>query len=165
MNSSLLHSAFELPTDHGRSIRADVRWCPADAPRPLVVICHGFKGFKEWGFHPYFGAELAHAGFVAVSVNFSHNGVGADLMSFTDREGFRANTISREAEELERVLDFAHDSNHWLSRLVDTRNIGLIGHSRAGYAVFTVGSRREDVGAIAGLAAVSELNVEPEREK
>ena len=78
------HVRFELPGPNGSVIRGDVRLSDSDGKRPVVIICHGFKGFKDWGFHPFIGEALAAAGFVAVHINFSHNGVGEDLLEFTE---------------------------------------------------------------------------------
>ena len=69
-------------------------------PRPAVVICHGFKGFMQWGFFPHLGTLLAERGFVAVRFNLSGSGMrpGADRVD--DPEAFRADTHSLEVEEL-----------------------------------------------------------------
>ena len=45
------------------------------APRPAVLVLHGFKGFKDWGMFPPLAERLALAGFSAVSPNFSGSGV------------------------------------------------------------------------------------------
>ena len=57
----------------GGPLRVDVRTGarPGEA-RPAVVICHGFKGFKDWGFFPKLSERLAVAGFTALSFNFFH---------------------------------------------------------------------------------------------
>src|SRR5262245_29396147 len=43
--------------------------------RPAVVVCHGFKGFMEWGFFPYVASLLAERGFAAVRFNLSGAGM------------------------------------------------------------------------------------------
>ena len=55
--TALLHGLVDLPDEPGE--------------RPTVVICHGFKGFMEWGFFPALATLLAERGFVAVRVNLS----------------------------------------------------------------------------------------------
>ncbi|NJL27884.1 MAG: hypothetical protein HC897_08290, partial [Thermoanaerobaculia bacterium] len=44
-------------------------------PRPTVVICHGFKGFFEWGFFPPLATLLAERGFTVVRFNYSGSGM------------------------------------------------------------------------------------------
>ena len=47
---------FTIDSREGLPIRGDL-----DAPdeaRALVVIVHGFKGFKDWGFFPWLADHL-----------------------------------------------------------------------------------------------------------
>src|SRR5215467_4827468 len=89
----VLHGLADLPATPGR--------------RPAVVICHGFKGFMEWGFFPALAALLAERGFVAVRFNLAGAGMqpGDDLV--TDPRAFRDNTYSAEVADLLTVLDAA----------------------------------------------------------
>lgn len=50
-----LHGFVDLPDEPGE--------------RPAIVLCHGFKGFMEWGFFPYLAELLADRGFVVVRFN------------------------------------------------------------------------------------------------
>ena len=59
--SSLLHGLADLPDLPGE--------------RPAVVICHGFKGFMEWGFFPHLATLLAERGYVAIRFNLSSTGM------------------------------------------------------------------------------------------
>ena len=56
---------FEVPVAGGL-LRGDIR-VPGESPsvphgrtKRLIVICHGFKGFKDWGFFPYLADSLAN---------------------------------------------------------------------------------------------------------
>jgi dienelactone hydrolase len=102
----------------------------APALRPAVVICHGFKGFMEWGFFPALAALLAERGFAAVRVNLSGTGMRPGDELVTDPDAFRDDTYSRELAELRAVLD-ATGSSIAPGR-VDRARIGLLGHSRGG---------------------------------
>src|SRR3954454_24040822 len=88
------------PTLHGL---VDLPDLPGE--RPTVVICHGFKGFMEWGFFPALAALLAERGFVAVRVNLSGTGMRPGDELVTDPDAFRGDTYSRELAELRAVLD------------------------------------------------------------
>ena len=100
----------------------------AGAARPAVVICHGFKGFKDWGFFPRIAERLAVAGFTAVSFNFSGSGVGEDGETFDEPERFARMTYSNALRDLAIVLD-ALDRGHLGAR---PPAFGLLGHSMGG---------------------------------
>jgi pimeloyl-ACP methyl ester carboxylesterase len=97
---------------------------------PVVIFCHGFKGFKDWGCWNLVANEFANAGYCFVKINFSHNGVKAnDLSDITDSEAFGNNTFSKEMDDLGLVLDWLEEKE---DLQVDFNNLNLIGHSRGG---------------------------------
>ena len=114
--TALLRGLADLPDEPGE--------------RPAVVICHGFKGFMEWGFFPALAALLAERGYVAVRFNLSGTGMRPGDELVTDPDAFRANTYSRELAELLAVLDATGESI--APGRVDRGRIGLLGHSRGG---------------------------------
>jgi pimeloyl-ACP methyl ester carboxylesterase len=132
-----------------------------DAPgeRPTVVICHGFKGFMEWGFFPYLAHLLAERGFVAVRFNLSGTGMrpGDDLV--TDPEAFRDNTYSRELADLLAILEATGETI--APGRVDRRRLGLFGHSRGGGGALLASALspwRESVRALVTWAAISDVD-------
>ena len=131
----------------GGVVRGDVRGSAAgDA---AIVVCHGFKGFKDWGFFPPTCEELAlRVGCPVIGFNFSGSGVGPDLGSFSEPEAFATNTFSREVEDLEAVLDGLAEGRLGAARLVPPARIGILGHSRGAIAAALVGSRRPEVAAL-----------------
>lgn len=106
----------------------DVRTSDRRAPRPAVVVVHGFKGFKDWGMFPPLAERVARAGFTAVTVNLSGSGVDAHG-AFAYPERFGHNTFSAELDDLGRVLA-ALATGHL--GLAPTLEVGLLGHSRGG---------------------------------
>jgi uncharacterized protein len=111
-----------------------------------VVICHGFKGFKDWGFFPYAADRLARAGFMAVSFNFSGSGVGVDGQSFSELERWGRQTVSGDLADLLTVVDHvAAAGAPW---------IGLLGHSRGGGTAVLHAGRDARVRALVTWAAV-----------
>ena len=65
---------IEIPTPDGAAVRADL-YLPEDPPYTGVVfLCHGFKGYKTWGFFPYLAGRLREIGTAACAVDFSYNG-------------------------------------------------------------------------------------------
>jgi dienelactone hydrolase len=115
----------------------------------VIVMCHGFKGHRRWGFIPTVAARLCAAGFGALAIDFSHNGripadagtahtIGPDAAASTGRyvspKLFRANTIARELTDLQGVIEWIRHPGHG-GRALGIANdpaIGLWGHSRGG---------------------------------
>lgn len=93
-----------------------------------VIICHGYKGFKDWGFFPYLGERLAGE-FDVVSFNFTHNGIGEDLMNFTELDKFARNTYTEELADLTELL-VAIRAGEIPELVVSNRPLFLLGHSR-----------------------------------
>lgn len=99
---------------------------------PTVVICHGFKGFMEWGFFPPLAELLVERGFTVIRFNYSGSGMGPGEELVTDTEAFRSNTFSLELIETLRVLQAA--GTEIAPDRVDPERIALLGHSRGGGA-------------------------------
>ncbi len=131
----------------------------APGRHPAVVICHGFKGFMEWGFFPSLAALLAERGFVAVRCNLSGTGQRPGEDRVSDPAAFRANTHSRELAELLAVLDATGVTIAPAS--VDPARIGLFGHSRGGGAAVLAAAHpawRERLRALVTWAAVASFD-------
>lgn len=97
-------------------------------PRTAIVVVHGFKGYKDWGFFPWVGDQLVADRHAVVSFNLTGSGIGPDPHAFTELDAFAANTYSREQSDIARVLDALRGD--LLPRRPD--RIGLFGHSRGG---------------------------------
>lgn len=157
MTPPLAEHAFALANRRGDTVWGDVRYLAGAEAAPAVVFCHGFKGFKDWGPFPLWGRRLAEAGFVSVHVNFSFNGVAPETPdAFTRLDRFAQNTLSRELDDLQAVLDgVAAGCLGRLALPVDPARIGLMGHSRGGGIVVVQAARDARVRALATWAAVA----------
>jgi len=154
MTPALTRTRFELrPKEGGPPVRGDVRVIEGSEPRSAVVICHGFKGFREWGFFPAVAGAVAARGHAAVSFDFSHNGLGADGVDFSALELFERHTLTREVDEIRMVLDA-------LPRLVPRRSkrIGLLGHSRGGGEAVLAAAEDRRVDALVTWAAIASVH-------
>ena len=143
--SATLHGIADLPDLPGK--------------RPVVVICHGFKGFMEWGFFPHAATLLAGRGFVAVRFNLSGAGMRPGDELVTDLGAFRDNTYSRELADLLAVLAALGETI--APGRVDRRRIGLFGHSRGGGAALLAAAHppwRERVRALVTWAAIADVD-------
>jgi uncharacterized protein len=126
----LSERTFVLDGPDGEPIRGDLRH-PARgaAPRSGVVVLHGFKGFRNWGFFPHVCRELARDGHIVASFDFSRNGVGRGGEDFDQLEAFARNTFTRELEEVHMVCQALRAGD--LPAAAPER-IALLGHSRGG---------------------------------
>jgi len=150
----MIRRTFTLTNSSEELIRGDLRHREDVKNAPTIIICHGFKGFKDWGFFPILAESLASAGYVTVTFNFSRNGVGADLQNFNELEKFARNTYSHELEDLKFIVD--NIANERLGKgLIDLEKIGLLGHSRGGGIAILHTSKDERIQVLVTWAAIS----------
>jgi pimeloyl-ACP methyl ester carboxylesterase len=139
-------------------ILVDVRVAQPDQSVPAIVLVHGFKGFKDWGFFPPLAERLARAGFAAVSYNASGSGVD-DTGQFTRVELFSRNTFSAEVSDLRTVLEAIDRGSLGLAR---PSSLGIVGHSRGGGIAVLVAAEAQRVGALVTWAAIAHIRRWPE---
>lgn len=153
----LVRARWEIrPPEGGPPIRGDLRAPRGPPPRTAVVLCHGFKGFKDWGFFPALARALARRGHGVLSFNYSHAGIGPeDEGSFTELELFAEQTHSRNLEEIRMVLD-AVTGGTLFPR--PPQAIGLFGHSRGGGEAVLAAAEDPRVTALATWAAVATVD-------
>ncbi len=157
-------TAFELANRDGEPIRGDV-WRGEEADLDTaIVICHGFKGFKEWGFFPYLSEQLARrTGYPVIAFNFSGCGIGPDLQNFTELDKFERNTFSKELSDLKLVMDAAQAGE--LSGLERLRQFGLFGHSRGGASAILTAAEDGRVARLVTWAAIASVDRWSDAEK
>lgn len=125
-------------------------------PRTAVVIIHGFKGFRRWGFFPHLARRLAEAGHAAITFDFSRNGVGPGGEDFDELEAFAKNTFTRELEEVAQVVEALEGGQ--LPAPAPER-IALLGHSRGGGTAILAASELSDtIDALITWAAVASFD-------
>jgi hypothetical protein len=69
----------------------DIQYTPNQSD--LIVFCHGFNGFKDWGAFNLMADYLQ--GFQFVKLNFSHNETSDASLDFVDLEAFGANNFEK----------------------------------------------------------------------
>jgi alpha-beta hydrolase superfamily lysophospholipase len=137
---------FTLPSHEGLPIRGEID-APPD-PSALVVIVHGFKGFKDWGFFPWLADSLCDAGFAAVRFNMSRSGIGEHPDTFDRLDLFAGDTYTTQLHDLHIAV--AHAQREYPSLPTF-----LLGHSRGG-GVALLGAR--DVHDLAGVVTWSAIS-------
>lgn len=145
-----------IPTGRNKDIVADISYNENEIiKKPLVIFCHGYKGFKDWGAWNLVADEFVKAGFIFLKFNFSHNGGTLENpIDFPDLQAFGENTYSKEVEDLHTVVCWAQSKN---SYLIDKSNVTLIGHSRAGGVTSIVAKESKFVSRLVTWAGVSDF--------
>jgi dienelactone hydrolase len=157
-----------IPTGDDHPVVADLhRGEGTDTPVGTVVLCHGFKGHRRWGFIPRVARRLAAEGITAVAMDFSLNGRLAPGSTdigpgFPDPDGFRRNTIAREYDDLCRVIAWVRGC---AGGRLDPGPLGLWGHSRGGVAVLLAALDDPDVAALVTWSAAARPDFYTPRQK
>ena len=148
---------FIIRGKHQKPIVSDVFFKETEQPKKLIIFCHGYKGFKDWGAWNLMAESFSNAGFFFIKFNFSHNGGTADQpIDFPDLEAFGNNNYTKELDDLESVIDWTSSSSGF-EKEININDISLIGHSRGGGIVLLKASEDPRVKKIITLAGVCDL--------
>jgi dienelactone hydrolase len=114
-------------------------WYPeGQGPFPLILTVHGNHGFAEYSDpgYAYLGEHLASKGYIMVSVdeNFLNGAIVGGLSKENDARAWML------LQHLKQWHKWNRTDTSLFYNLVDTTNIGLIGHSRGGEAAGIAGN-------------------------
>jgi len=141
---------------HNKPILVDIFYLSNNTPKPIIIFCHGYKGFKDWGAWNILAKAFTEAGFYFVKFNFSYNGGTIEqAIDFPDLEAFGNNNYTKELDDLETVINWIC-KNPAFKPEADTNNISLFGHSRGGGIVAIKAEEDSRVKNIISLAGVSD---------
>lgn len=147
---------------HGDGKRAtlyDVYHDGLSKNKPVVIFCHGYKGFKDWGAWHLVAKEFAKAGFFFVKFNFSHNGgTIKQPIDFPDLEAFAKNNYNLELDDIDRLINHLEETNAYHA-IAELDNIFMIGHSRGGGVVLLKASENPKIKKVITWAGVSDFKV------
>lgn len=133
----------------------------AEGKWPLLIFCHGYKGYKDWGAWNLMAEKFAKNGFYFVKFNFSHNGTTLENPTdFADLEAFGNNNYSKELSDLEAVINHFNQDEK-----VDATNITLMGHSRGGGICIIKATEDARIKNLITLASIDSLDRFPSGEK
>ncbi len=140
-----------------KPILVDTFYISNKIPKPILIFCHGYKGFKDWGAWNIMAEIVANAGFCFIKFNFSHNGGTArQPIDFPDLEAFGNNNYTKELDDLETIIDWVC-KNPTFKTEGNTNNITLLGHSRGGGIVAIKAEEDSRIKNIISLAGVSDF--------
>ncbi len=150
----------------GKPILIDATFKVNAQAKQVVVFCHGFKGFKDWGPFNKIANHFADNDIMFVKFNFSFNGTTTnDPINFGDLKAFGNNNFCKELDDLSLVLDWIENCQE-LKGEIDTSKISLFGHSRGGSIVMLKTAEDRRVEKVISWASPSNfLERLPKKEK
>ena len=160
--------SFELRGADGGPLRLDFyAAAPGGAAGRAVILCHGFRGYKSWGFLTFLATRLAEEGVPTVAFDFSSSGITDSEGTFGEPERFRHGTYGGDLSDLHTVADWlaarlAASSPGAAESPTAEPRFGLVGHSRGGIIALLHAARDRRVRAVATLGAPSRIGVWPE---
>lgn len=144
-------------TQHNKPILTDVFYTKNNIKKPIVIFCHGYKGFKDWGAWNLAATEFADNNLFFLKFNFSHNGGTVENpINFPDLEAFGQNNFTIELNDLEDIINWITVDSEYKDE-IDTTNISLIGHSRGGGTVTIKASENKQISRLISWAGVSDF--------
>jgi len=153
IDKSTIHEYFDLYNLSGNPIHGDIRYIRSLQEKPVIIICHSFMAFKDWGFFPIVAQRFAEAGFVTMTFNFSMNGVKGDNDRITEFDLFERNTFSQEVQDVGTVVDAVWNGQIGAG-VIDRSKIILLGHSRGGAVAILQASNDGRIKAVVSWSAI-----------
>lgn len=126
---------------------------------PVIIFCHGYKGYKDWGCWNLVAKEFATNNFFFIKFNFSHNGgTVQNPIDFPDLNAFGNNNFTHELNDIERVISFISSYQN-IAANIDLNNIFLIGHSRGGGICAIKASENKQIKGLISWASISDFKI------
>ena len=142
---------------HQKPILIDATFISNKINMPVIIFCHGYKGFKDWGSWNVMAKTFAKAGFYFIKFNFSHNGGTLEQpIDFPDLEAFGNNNYTKELDDLETVINWIFN-NAEIKNITNLNNLTLIGHSRGGGIAAIKAKEDTRITKLISLASVSDF--------
>jgi len=151
-----IHKNIPLVGMHNRPIVTDFIFDENKKNLPVVIFCHGYKGFKDWGAWPLMCKEIAQQGYFVIAFNFSHNGgTIQEPIDFPDLEAFGNDNFSKQQDDLQSVIDEVTNPKFKFFDFINAKKIALIGHSRGGGASIIKAADEPKITKLITLASIS----------
>ena len=123
---------------------------PSSDPKGIILVAHGFKGYKDYGMFPWLTQKFVEQGFIAHRFNFSHSGMTDTDGPFERPDLFERDTWNFQVEDL----------------AILTRELGevglpvtILGHSRGGVScLLAAGRGAVKVDGVISLSAPATCN-------
>jgi len=150
---SQLSTPWQITGAEGEPIVGDTH-VPAGPPAGVVIVAHGFKGYKDYGMFPRIAETMAARGLIAHRFNFSHSGMTNETATFARPDLFERDTWNKQVYDLRAVIEAM------TAGTLDGRDLPfvLFGHSKGGVSVLLTAGRYADTDGVpqpAGVASAS----------
>jgi alpha-beta hydrolase superfamily lysophospholipase len=140
---------FVIESSQGLPLRGNIN--VGTRPRALVVVVHGFKGFKDWGFFPWLAEHLCRHRLVVCRFNMSRSGIGESPESFDRLDLFEGDTYSTQLADLAAVVAHAQQQFPDLPTF-------LLGHSRGGGVSLLAAPGLPNIRGVVTWSAISRVD-------
>ncbi len=148
---------IEIKGKHNKPILADIFYIKNDLPKDIIIFCHGYKGYKDWGAWNLVAESFAKQGYFFIKMNFSHNGGTKEQpIDFPDLEAFGQNNFTKELDDLDSVISWISNTETYKNE-INKQQITLIGHSRGGGIVLLKSASDKRVSRVITWAGVSDF--------
>ena len=141
---------------HEKSILTDLFFHDDNNRKRVIIFCHGYKGFKDWGAWNLMEDYFLKEGFGFVKFNLSHNGGTIEQATdFPDLDAFGQNRYSYEISDSNWIIN---ETDRIIRQECEMDlPIYLLGHSRGGGVAILTASENEKVKKVISLAGISNI--------
>jgi len=149
---------IQITGKHDRPILTDLVYSDNNKAKPIVIFCHGYKGFKDWGAWDLMAEEFAKKDIFFLKFNFSHNGTTPEnLTEFLDIEAFGDNNYTKELDDLQSIIDWLFFANNKYKDNLNTSDVTVIGHSRGGGISIIKAAEEKRITRLVTFSSVSDF--------
>jgi len=151
------HKNIPLVGKNAKPIVTDFFFPDEDKAFPVVIFCHGYKGFKDWGAWALMLKKIAETGYFVVAFNFSHNGGTIEQpVDFPDLEAFGNDNFSIQQQDIQDVINEVLSSDFKFKNRILKTDVALIGHSRGGGAAIIKTANEDRITKLITLASITD---------
>ena len=135
---------------------------------PILLIIHGFRGSKNWGFFPTIAEEFAQNGSIVLTWNMSLNGYSKNSQYIDQPDNFARNTITQEMVDTQSIIDSILQDDRIISGDIRSHwngDIHVLGHSRGGGIGILISAENPSIKKLALWNTISRFGRFTERQK
>ena len=135
---------------------------------PILLIIHGFRGSKNWGFFPTIAEEFAQNGSIVLTWNMSLNGYSKNSQYIDQPDNFARNTITQEMVDTQSIIDSILQDDRIISGDIRSHwngDIHVLGHSRGGGIGILISAKNPSIKKLALWNTISRFGRFTERQK